>query len=273
MSTGTRPEQRVSARAAVPQPWRAATPSLHVGAARRDQRRAAGGRRASGVLGGLGEGVAVGLGERPAPVLAGDLDQHDLSPGHRGDLGGERARVVGRDGDGEGHVRAATRRRGPAVTCGSGARRRCPAPSAATTRGDRVAQGAGRGGEQAPLAPGQPDRAPCQAVDRHPAPARPRASAGAAVAGTMAAPNPWNASVAMRRRPSTSALACSSMPAAAASRSSSSRNAVPLGSSRSSWSRELGEATRAPRRRAGGRRARSGCGPRRRAARWTPRGR
>ena len=39
----------------------------------------------------------------------------------------------------------------------------------------------------------------------------------------------------MRRSPSTSALARSSTPAAAASRSSSSRNAVPLGSSSSGW--------------------------------------
>ena len=69
----------------------------------------------------------------------------------------------------------------------------------------------------------------------------PSSQSGAAVAGTMAAPNPWNASVAMRRRPSTSALARSSMPAAAASRSSSSRNAVPLGSSSSAWSAEVGE--------------------------------
>ncbi len=51
--------------------------------------------------------------------------------------------------------------------------------------------------------------------------------AGTAVAGSTAAPNPWNASDAARRTPSSSAWACSLTPARAACTSSSSRSAVP----------------------------------------------
>ena len=71
-STGTRPgaaRQRAGGGAPAVQGGDAV---VHVGAARRDhaQERQAG---AEGVLGGLGEGVAVGLGQRAPPALVGDL--------------------------------------------------------------------------------------------------------------------------------------------------------------------------------------------------------
>ena len=142
---------------------------VHVGAARGDggEQGQAGGQR---VLGRLGEGVAVGLGQRAPPVLVRDVDQHDVPAGHRGDLGGQRPRMVGRNGDGRGHVGAATRACRPTVTSRPGGRRGSPRRRGDHRR-DRVAERAGGRRQQTALAAGQPDRAPLEAVDRHVAPA------------------------------------------------------------------------------------------------------
>ena len=84
-----------------------------------------------------------------APRRRSSVTSHEdhLAPGDRGDLRRQRPRVVGRDGDGEGHVDAATLRVGRRLRRRVHALGARPLPSA-TTPDDRLAEGAGRGREQ-----------------------------------------------------------------------------------------------------------------------------
>ena len=263
---GSDPSSARSARAAVPHPWRAATPSFT--SAPLDAMTASSGRPAPRACSAASANVWPSASEsaprrrsseiststtsRPASVVI----RADSEPGwsEATGIGARHVRAATRAG---GHTRL---RRDP-VDAVEVARR--PAATTATT----AAWSARAGAESRPrwrrASPTDRRARPSIGTRRQ----LPSSQAGAAVAGTMAAPNPWNASVAMRRSPSTSALACSSTPAAAASRSSSSRNAVPCGSSSSSWSASSAQRDALERRRAGGRRARSGSGPRRRGGR------
>ena len=89
-----------------------------------------------------------------------------------------------------------------------------------STRPRRTSRNARAGADSMPRRKRrQTDRTSGQPVDRHALPVAADPD-GAALAGSNAAPNPWNASVASKRMPSTSAWDSSSMPASAHWRSS-----------------------------------------------------
>ena len=248
--------------AAVPHPWRAATPSLTSAPLEGWSPRR--GSPGPGVLDGVCEGVAVRLGDRPPPALLGRVAPAPLAAGDRGGLSRQRPRVIGGDRNGEGHVQAATRRlpgrygRGGRLRSVPGGH--CPK--------DRFAQGPGGSRQQAARAAGQADRPPGQPVDRHP----PRAlePIGRGGGGDDGRPEPLEREGGDEPQPVDLGLGRSSMPAAAASGRAVPER-VPLGSSSRGVVAEVGEADPAPSAR-GARRGRSRCGPRRTAARWTPPG-
>ena len=184
-ASGTTPEQRTRLAGGRAPAVQGGDAVVDVGAARGDEADEGQAARA-GVLGGRGEGVAVGLGDGARRSLGSISTRTTSRPSIVGAPRPRRPRHAGAQATGTASAHRARAeasrcdRRRPAVTARPAAgsvgaraavdRRAGPAASRGHDLADRLAQGPGRGRQQAPAAPGQADRAAGEAVDGDPLP-------------------------------------------------------------------------------------------------------